>query len=361
MRFLFALALAVTIGSAHAQEAGGLKAPTPEASAAPNLDAMRKARSAAQATFLNRAASKEARLATVPLIQNPDLEIVPALLAIGRNRAEDDRIRLEALRLVPWSEEYLDAALKILNDPADGGVILDAGLIEDVNRRTTFRIPPRMRQRIQTVLRKLLDDRRDRVRLYAYRSLATNHDTVALSRLTDALRRGRDFPVPVTEALDLLRIDGSVFYVDTIRPYLNHDDPEVRERAALSLGVDPQSRGRLIEMARSPEVAQDIRVSALRGLARADTRFPSYALPIVENGREDPEVRYAAMRAMAGRMNYNRVETQDQIRFAEAVEKIFLDPGLRDFDGGKLSSGARKLHQHLLRAFPAIKKHYESR
>jgi hypothetical protein len=281
---------------------------------------------------------------------------LPALLAIGTDLKEDDAIRLEAFQLHPYDDNYLGAVLKVLGDPNDGNEELDASLIENLSQRTTFKLPPKDAQRIQGVLRELLGDKRDKVRLYAYRSLVWNHDSVAINLLTESLRRGENVPIPLPDAIELLDDDGSVNYIGTLRPYLNHADPRVQAWAARALAVDPESRPKIIELANSPKTPEEVRLHALRALAREDDQFASYAIRLVENAREQPKIRYAAMENLVGRMNYHKVNAEDQIRFARAVEKVAAEEAARNEDAQKLKEAAKQLLVYLKKAFPEIQK-----
>ena len=135
-----------------------------------DVEAYRAAKSAATATFLDKRRPKEERLAAAKDLGYPDDTTFAALLDIGADQSQDDAIRWEALRRHRYDDNYVDAVLKILSEPNDGGEDLHANLIGDLSRRT-IKPPPEMRQRIQAVLRKLLDDPRDKVRLYAFRAL----------------------------------------------------------------------------------------------------------------------------------------------------------------------------------------------
>ena len=226
----------------------------------------------------------------------------------------------------------------------------------------TFKPPAEMRRRVTTVLRKLLRDRRDKVRLYAYRALVANHDSVAINLLADSLRRGRNFPIPPAEAIDLLDQDGPANHIGVLRPYLSDRDPHVQARAVRALALDPQSRPRIVELAKSPNAAEEVRLHALRALAREDEKFASYAIPLVENAQEDGDVRHAAMHAFAGHLNYKKVERADQIRFAEAVAKVAGEVRLMGTtESAEIQSNTKELHEYLKQAFPEIKKHYEGR
>ncbi|HWM26735.1 MAG TPA: hypothetical protein VNP98_18100 [Chthoniobacterales bacterium] len=325
-----------------------------------DAEAIRESKAKATATFLDSKRPKEERLAAAKDLRYPDEKTFAALLAIGLDRSQDDAIRLEALKHHRYDDKYLDAVLNILRDPDDGGEELDANLVYDLNRRTTFTPPAEIRQRIQEVLRKLLEDTRAEVRLSAYRALVANHDAVAVNLLAESLRTKKDVPVPLPEAIDLLDLDGSINHIAALRPYLNHEDQAVQARAARALAVDAESRAKIIQLAKEPKTPLDVRLQALRALAREDERFAEYALPIVEDAEGDPRVRQAAMQDFAGRMNYNKVEPRIQVRFAEAVEKIAANKVLRTEDARKLQASAEQLHAYLRKAFPEIQKHYET-
>ncbi|HYI07875.1 MAG TPA: hypothetical protein VEK57_02285 [Thermoanaerobaculia bacterium] len=313
---------------------------------------------AATATFLDRQRPETERLRAARLLGWPENKTFPLLLAVGADRAESDAIRFAALyHHHRFSREWLDTILKILDDPNDGGAELDAKLTEELNRRITFRLPPEVRQRILTIWRKLLKDPRDRVRLAAFRALAANHDAVAVNQLDESLRRGSGIPIPIPDAIELLDLNGPVNHITALRPFLSHRDPAVQGRAARALALDPESRPRIVELATSASTAEEVRLHALRGLAREDQGFAAYALPLLENVREDADVRFAAMKAFVGRMNYNSVPAREQIRFAEAVERFAKERNLPP----KILRQTAETLVYLKQGFPEIQKHYEGR
>lgn len=321
----------------------------------------REAQRAASRTFLDRTKPEKERIAAAPQIGWPDEKTFAALLAAGADRRESDAIRWEALHKHRFDDKWLNLVLKILDDPADGGEFLDWKLIEHLNRRATFKLPAEIRQRIQATWRKLLDDPRGQVRLGAYRVAVANHDPVAVNRLSEALRKRTRAPIPLDEAVDLLDLEGSINHLGALRPYLRHNDVKVRARAVRALAADTESRPYIVEQATSKGAPREVRLNALRALAREDARFGSYAIPLLENAGEELEIRYAAMHEYAGRMNYSRTEAAEQIRFAVAVEKLAADKGLKGDAAGKIQGEARELHNRLKTAFPEIRKHYEGR
>ncbi|HEV2805764.1 MAG TPA: hypothetical protein VGW57_12640 [Chthoniobacterales bacterium] len=317
-----------------------------------DAETYRATKRAATATFLDSKRPDAERLEAAKKLGYPEAESA-GFLAVGTDRAQSDSVRRIALGFV-HPAKFLEAAVKILDDPDDGGEELDAGLIQDISRRTTFRIPMQDQQRIQNVERKLLADKRPKVRLFAYRALVGNHDSVAINQLADSLRQQHDVPIPLPEAIDLLHDDGSSNHLTALRPYLNHEDPGVQAVAARALALDPESRGKIVELATNPRSPDEVRVNALRGLAREDDKFPSYAIALVENTEDKPAVRLAAMQDFVGRMNYGKVNLEDQTRFARAVKKIAGEDAARSEDAGKLRETAKQLVGYLKKAFPAL-------
>jgi hypothetical protein len=324
-------------------------------------ESARDTKRAATAAFLDRNRPEEERLEALKAIGYPEDRTFAALHALGTDRSQSDTIRLEALKRLQFDGKYLDAVLNILEDPKDGGEDLDAGLVEDLNRRATVTPPAQVRQRLQSVFRKLLHDKRDKVRLHAYRAAVSNHDLVAVNILAESLRNGQNVPIPLADAIDLLDFDGAVNHIGTLRPYLHHEDPRVQAKAARALAVDPESRPAIVQMARNPRAPEEVRLNALRSLAREDSQFGSYAIPLVEDVREDASIRYAAMHAFVGRMNYNQVAPAEQLRFAQAVEKLAVEKDLRTAEARQLHESAQELREYLKQAFPEIRTFHERR
>jgi hypothetical protein len=305
--------------------------------------------------FFDKSRPDAERLRAVQSLGYPDERTKEALFAVGADRTQSDAIRWEALRRLQYGLKYREVVLQILANPNDGGEQLDADLIRDLARKTAFRLPVEDQQRIQSVERVLLSDTRDRVRLEAYRVLVSNHDAVAINRLVDGLRGGVAVPIPLPDAIELLDDDGAVSYISVLRPYLDHKDPRVQARAARALALDPDSRPQIVRLAVNGASPEEVRFNALRGLAREDSGFLEYAIAIVANRQESPEIRKAAMHEIVGRMNYNPVRDEVQVRFAQTVEAL---AGER---GAKLQDEARRVLAYLKQAFPAIKKFYATR
>lgn len=324
----------------------------PEAYRAEKLEATR--------TFLDLGKPKTVRLEAAKLLGYPEDDTFEKLLRIGKDPDEDDEIRLVALERYRFDEKYLDTVLGILADPHDGGELLNAGLIDNISRRTTFRQPAEVRQRIQNGLRERLSDARPAVRLAAYRALVSTQDAAAISQLVEGMRVDSP-PIPLADAIELLHTDGSMKHLGTLRRYLNHDDPSVRAQAARALALDPESREQIVRMATDIDIPFEIRSLALRALAREDESFMQYAIRLMLNRRESADVRYLAMKTAVGRMNYHKVPVKTKISFAEAVKQLSSGQGPMTTDGRDLAAEARKLFAYLLKAFPAIKRHYALR
>lgn len=317
---------------------------------------------AATETFLDPRAPKKARLEAAANLGYPEDETFQAMLRIGADPKADDEIRWQALRQHRFGEGYLDVVLSILEDSEDGGGELVGTLIEDLSRRTTFRLSAPIEQRIRAVLRDLLDDPRERVRVAAYRSLVGGHDTVAVNRLVEALNAGEaEVPIPLAEAIDLLDLDGSIYHIRTLQPYLDHEDSSVQAQAARALAVDPSRRPQIVDLALSRKAPEEVRLHALRALAREDEEFASYAIELVADSEESATIRHAAMKSLVGRMNYREVEASYQIRFAETVELLIDESTLQSKSGELLRREATKLLAYLQEAFPAVERHYALR
>lgn len=313
-------------------------------------------------TFLDPEAPKEARLDAATKLGYPEDETFAAMLRIGADSKVDDEVRWQALRQHRFDDNYLDVVLSILEDPEDGGGGLVGDLVENLSRRTTFRLPAPIEQRIRAALRDLLDDPREGVRVAAYRSLVGGHDTVAVNRLVEALNADpAGVPIPLAEAIDLLDLDGSIYHIRTLQPYLDHEDPSVRARAARALAVDPSRQPQIVDLARDRTTPEEVRLHALRALAREDEAFASYALELMADREESATVRHAVMKSLAGRMNYRDVEESQQIGFAETVERLIGESTLQGESGEELRGEAKKLLTYLQEAFPAVELHYALR
>src|SRR5690349_15527520 len=121
MRTRISLALSFTLGVAALLHADP-----------PDVATLRAEKAAAIAEFLNRKEPLQARLAAVAKMGYPDNETRKALLRLARNTTQPDAIRVAAFHFLSVEDGYLDAALKVLNDPKDGGELLDAKLIDDI-------------------------------------------------------------------------------------------------------------------------------------------------------------------------------------------------------------------------------------
>lgn len=317
-----------------------------------DVPAYREARRAATALFLDRSADRTARLAAAAKLGYPDEETFSSLLRIGQDRTEDDAIRLQALRRHRYDPNYVAVVLKILADPDDGGEELDAVLIDDLSRRASRNTPSETLQQMLSVLRDRRGDSRPKVRLFAYRALIGFHDPAAAESLAESLRRGREFPIPLADAVDLLDRDGPIKHIVTLRPYLNNPDPAVRASVARSLAVDPQSRNRVVSFATNRQVEDSVRIAALRGLASQDERFVAYATTVMEDARSDPTVREAAMSAIAGRFNYRKPTDNELQSFSRSVQKLANRVQPLAAQPDPITEKAREMVQFLRQSFP---------
>ena len=120
--------------------------------AQPNIDnarILRDDKRTATAIFIDRTRPTANRLEAAKKLGFSENATLPSLLAIGVDRTESDAIRLQALLHHRYDENYLNAVLAILADAHDGGEDLQVGLIDDLSRRETFKLPAQIKQRIR--------------------------------------------------------------------------------------------------------------------------------------------------------------------------------------------------------------------
>lgn len=325
-----------------------------------DVQALQQAKDQAITMFFDDTQNIDMRLDAIAQIGYPDDETFDRLLELGATKTEDDRIRLAALETGLYDERYIEIVMMIIGD-AEESDMLSSELIYDITRRTTFRQPAELRQTMQAELRERLDDERDLTRLAAYRTLVASHDVVAIDRIVNGVNDG-DPPIPLADAIQLLDTDGPTRHVQTVRPFIENPDPKVQGQAVRVLAVDPDSRQAVVDLAFNPESAREVRVNALRALSREDAEFFAYALRLMSNRQEDPDVRYAAMEGGMARLNYQTVPSSTQIQYGRAVESISRT-GSGEFtsDGKNLAVEAKKLVAHLLKYFPSIRKDFARR
>ena len=217
------------------------------------------------------------------------------------------------------------------------------------------------------MLRSLLEDPRSEVRLEAFRTLASDDDSVAIKKISDALENRDTATIRAADAIELLDVAGSVNHVVVLRPYLVDPDPDVQARAVHALAVDPESRDQIVALVRSSDTKREVRVVGLQALSRADADFSRYATSMLSDRRVDEAVRATALRTLIGHLNYQQVGAEEQVRAAEAVEGLLseeptilmrADPRLdRDAARKELLDALRTLRDE----FPAVRQHYEQR
>jgi len=320
------------------------------------VDSVKNVRTLAKEAFFNTGNSTEERLEAISRLGYPDNETFKALFQVAVDSNENDKVRLAALKKHRYDEKYFDKVLSILSDPNESEELV-AGLIEDIGRRTTFRQPAEMQQRLQNALRERLNDSRQSVRLAAYRILVASHDAVAIDKLVEGLRSNAS-PIPLPDAIDLLDMDGSNKHIVTLRPFLSNPNPDVQAQAARALAVDPESRPTIISLANNAKAPLAVRSHALRALSREDKGFMAYAIRLVGNSKEKADIRYEAMKGAMRRLNYQNEPAATQVNFALAVQRLSSERGVITTDKRDVGAEAKELFAHLLKSFPAIKKHF---
>lgn len=319
-----------------------------------DIAALRQEKVQATETFFNTSNDVKERLAAIQRMGYPDQKTFERLLKVATNSSENDLVRLAAMKRYRYDDHYIDAVLNIIADPTQSAM-LASELIYDIARRTTFRLPAKVRQTLQAALRERLEDPRDAVRLAAYRSLVPSHDLVAIDRIVEGVRNGTP-PTPMADAVELLDVDGPTRHVKTVQPLIDTKDPEVLAQVVRVLAVDPDSRPAVVKLVTTRQTARQVRVNALRALSREDQEYFSYGLELLLDRREDPDVRYAALKGAMARMNYQQVPSDQQIRFGRAVQNIANTAGGQVTSSGKdLGAEAKRLVAHLRKYFPVIR------
>lgn len=319
-----------------------------------DANAYRAAKQLATTTFLDRTRPVQQRLAAADGLHYPEEATFVALLVVLASKLEPDAIRLKAGEHARFDIKYVDAVLDILATPNNGKEVLRAGLIHQIMSRTSLRLPTKLVERIEAGVRDRLTDTSAKVRLAAFQTLVAKHDPAAISLVVAAVQKGTKLPIPLADALALLELDGPAKHVSIVRPYLTHADPLVRAQAVRVLATDPQSQPAVVKLAINPQTPVGIRTNALRALASEDASF-DYAIDLVEGREHGAEVRYQAMKAYAGRMNYRLLPEESQARFARVVLKLSSEEGLRSLDGHDVAGEAGKLVVYLGDTFPNLR------
>jgi hypothetical protein len=320
-------------------------------------EAARQARIQDAKTFLDSSQPRKARLEAADRMGQPDPAVLPDLLKVVGNKAEDDDIRTAAARAHRRSPEYIATVVRILKDPADGGETFKANLIADLARRSISRLPPDQNREVVAAVRGVLDDARAPVRLAAYRALVPSEDPVATEKLASSLEKPDDVPIPLVEAIDLLDAGGPMSHVSVLRPFLDHRDVSVRASAARALAADSESRAKIVGMVRDKQAPESVRVEALSGLARVDDALLTYAIPLVEDASDRAPVRISALKAVVGRMNYRPPAAADQVRAADAIERFAGEPsrGAPNAELDKARAEAAQALRNFEQSLPAVR------
>ncbi len=272
--------------------------------------------------FTDRNQPKAMRLKALKSMLGEKEKVRGKVFPLIQNAQEDDDVRLEATRQVPLDKNLLEASDRILNDPRGGTVNFKANLLTEMARRATVEKNETAKQQVVAWARKNLSTHMDKLRLTSFQILVPSGDAEATKVLAEGLRNADKPPVPLAEGLHLLNLAGSAKHVDIMRPFLDHPDVKVRAQAAEGLSADRQSRGKIMEILMNPETPYEVREAALSPMAKNDPGFPRIAFKILGNSQESDKFRRAVVKAMVGRMNYQKVSAADQVRFARIVQSI---------------------------------------
>jgi hypothetical protein len=116
-------------------------------------------------------------------------------------------------------------------------------------------------------------------------------DPETFELLAGVLRGSSSLDIPKARAIRYLALDNSKDHYKAIRPLLNDPNEEVQAEAVRALGSDLSSRGEIRALARDPKGPTAVRLAAVDVLAAQDPEFPRYAVDLVAQANENPEVR----------------------------------------------------------------------
>ena len=234
-------------------------------------------------------------------------ERAPAVLAVVRDRTQDERVRLEAFRLARDHDQpgWKAEAAALASVPEGGGEALAIAAIDALYVSMMFGssdrgIRPEMHMDGgMDALQKALVDPRPRVRTKAVWSLAPMKDPRAIELLLESLRGGAKAPFGPVQAIKGLSLaQQATAHADLIRPFLSDKDPAARAAAISALVTDPRSRRPILDLLGDSTQPSRVRSAAIRGLTAGGTDFLQGVLKVASDPTADPKLRAEAVAAL---------------------------------------------------------------
>lgn len=308
------------------------------------LESLRQRSQETMRTILDKAQKKQQRLDALRKAVIHKREAFEALVHIAEDPEEDEEVRRETFRTLPFGNDLLKAQLRLLREAKEGKTALVAGIIGDLGGRARLHHDSQaLRETMETVGALLTDQRQD-VRQAAFRLLVPMHDQRSMTLVLDGLRDSKKALVPPVVAIELLHSAGALAHADAIRPFLDDPDSAVRAKAALAAAVDTKSRPKIIQLLKDRRQPTEVRVAALSGLSASDAGYPQYSLDLIKDQTESPDVRQAAIHRLVGFMNYRPIEEATRKEFVQVIDQLATSG---DGQGDALSELASKTRTYL--------------
>lgn len=171
-------------------------------------------------------------------------------------------------------------------------------------------------------LRAIATDHEREIREGALETLVMEKVDFARRLLSEGLRRPEKALVAEAKAIQLLSYDGHAEVAPLVRKVFTQTaDLPTKEAALRFLSADPASAPLLSRVLKDPSQPARLRSLSATGLRLADPKaFERTARAIVENGKEDDDVRATCLGALTLIKDFSK--TRDDPSFAKAVASL---------------------------------------
>ena len=219
-------------------------------------------------------------------------------LAILSNKNEEESIRLKSIGLLDHTKElFLDAAIEIIPDTEEP-VELRSTLIHYVfaSKRSNRYFPSR-KPRFFEILRGLITDSNQQLRIQAIDILAAHEDEVVQEFLREEIRKEQSELISKQDGIFFLRQNTKPQHADLFREIFEAStDIEVRKAAIEGLDQDPESVGFLQEVVMNKQEAFKVREAGAFALHHInhETMNDLAAQIISEPESESPNMLFAS-------------------------------------------------------------------
>ena len=208
-------------------------------------------------------------------------------------------LRLEALRLAAnnGAPIWVDSALQLVQNPADGDALLDASAVSALGAHAMLSTAGQERRgEITGVLSDAIDDPRAEVRDAALWALLPMGHSKAVNTLVVALRAPEEGSMPPQQAIHgLVAARAAVVHADVIRPWLDDLDGATRAEAVSALAADPASRGAIARLLRDNQQPDQVRSAAIHAIRFSGPRAVPQLLDVAADSAASDRVRSEAV------------------------------------------------------------------